>query len=215
MHNILKKNLHYLEKRYPSLAKHLRGTSPDSCLELVTAESGDLTARKFSPNESYRFLHGRIDPKEEARMWAEGQLAVMPRLVVIGIGLAYHVFELLKKCDTPESAYFIEADEQIFRLAMEIHDFSWLLKNTSIHFFVGYSRPALKKFFTTSLMQPFSCHIFLPVVSLYPDTYNRIIEYFEKRLCELRLAEEDGCCRPNHLSFPRGVERLLHQITIP
>lgn len=200
MHDILKRNLFYLDGRSKTLADRLREISPDPSLELVTAESGDWTARKYSRDGSYQFLHSRINPKREARMWTDSQDNIMPCLVIIGVGLAYHVFELLEKRGYMEKVYLIEADERIFQMAMKVHDFSSLIQNSSIHFLVGYPLSTIEGIFTTSLIQPFSLHIFFPIVSLYPDIYNPIRESIEKHLCALRMREGDG------------VENLLKQM---
>lgn len=200
MHDILKRNLHYLERRSQKLADCLREISTAPSLELITAESGDLTARKYSRDGLYHFLHSRINPKREARMWSESQRVKMPCLVIIGIGLAYHIFELLEKCGNIENAYLIEADQRIFHLAMKVHDFSNLMQNSSIHFLIGAPLSVIETTLSTSLVQPFSFHIFSPIVSLYKDIYNPVRELIEKHLYALRLREGDG------------VENLLNQM---
>jgi len=145
-------------------------------------------------------------------MWTENQRIVMPRLVIMGVGLAYHVFQLLKSCRNLESAYLIEADESIFQLAMRVHDLSSLIQNTSIHFFIGSPLSDIENGLVTDLVQPFSFHIFSPIVSLYPDIYNPVRELIEKHLCALRLKEQDGEA-PDRLSFADGVANLLKQMS--
>ena len=200
MHDILKRNLLYLAGRSQNLANHLREIRPDPSLELITAASGDWTARKYSRDGSYQFLHSRIDPRLEGRIWAHSQGVIMPRIVIIGIGLAYHVFELLEKRGYMEKVYLIEADERIFQMAVRVNDFSSLMQNPSIHFLVGYPLSAIEEIFTTSLIQPFSFHTYFPIVSLYPDIYNPVSAFIEKHLCALRMSEGDG------------VENLLKQM---
>ena len=201
MHDILNQNLQYFERRSQTLADRLKIISPDPSLELITAESGDLTAKKYSRNGSYHFIHSKKDPRREARMWTENQSIIMPCLVIIGVGFAYHVFELLKKCRNIENAYLIEADERMFQLAMKIHDFSSLIQNTAIHFLIGSQFSVIETSLSTSLVQPFSRHIFSPIVSLYPDIYNPVRELVEKHLCASRLKEENS------------VENLLNQMS--
>ncbi|MCG6533591.1 MAG: hypothetical protein L7F78_02645 [Syntrophales bacterium LBB04] len=147
-------------------------------------------------------------------MWTEGQRITMPHLVIIGVGLAYHVFEFLKRCGTIEDAYLIEADESIFQLAMKVHDFSSLTRNTSFHFLISSPYSDIERLLSTSLVQPFSYHIFSPAVSLHPDIYHPIIELVEKHLCALRLNESHGATTNQgiHLSLARGVEKLLNQM---
>ena len=204
MHEILNRNLCYLEKRSQALANRLGEMSPDTSLELTNAASGDLTAIKYSGDGSHHFLHSRIDPRREAKIWTDNQCVIMPSLVIIGIGLAYHVFELLKRCGTVEKAYLVETDEGLFRLAMMVHDFSSLMQDTSVHFLIGASLlPSIPAIISTTLAQPFSCHVFPPVVSSSPDIYKSVRYLVEKHLCALRLAE-DG-----------GVERLLNQLGAP
>jgi hypothetical protein len=215
LHDILNQNLQYLKGRSQNLADRLSEISPDPSLELITAESGDWTARKYSWDGSYRFIHSRIDPRQEARMWTENQRIVMPRLVIIGVGLAYHVRELFNKCGNIEEAYLIEADESIFQLAMRVHDLESLIQNTSIHFLIGSPLSDIENDLVAAFVHPFSCHIFLSITSLRPDIYHPIIESVEKRLCALRLraGDEETSIRGACSSFARGIENLLGQMS--
>jgi hypothetical protein len=203
LHDILNKNLQYLERRSQDQANRLKIINPDPFLELITAESGDLTAKKYSQDGSYRFLHSKIDPQEEARIWIDSQRIIMPRLVILGVGLAYHAFELLKKIGNMETAFLIEADERVSRLAMSVNNFSDLLQNSSVHLLIGCPVSVIETTLTASLVSPFSFHIFSPITFLYPDIYNPVIEFIKKHLCELRLSEGDG-----------GIERLLNQMKV-
>jgi len=192
LHDILNQNLQYLGRRSPVLADRLREIGPDPSLKLIAAESGDWTVRKSSRDGTHRFLHSRMDPRHEARMWADSQGVIMPRLVIIGIGLAYHVFDLLKKRGYVENAYLIEADERVFQMAMKVHDISSLVQNSSIHFLIDSPLSAMESIFSTFLTQPFSCHIFSPLVSIYAHKYNPVRESVSKHLCALRMREGDG-----------------------
>ena len=218
MHEILNKNLVHHENTSQALVQRLRRISPDPSLELLTAQSGDWTARKHFQNGSQHFLHSRIDPRIEAILWAESQYIILPHIVIIGIGLAYHVFEILKKCGNIESAYLIEADERIFQMAMRVHDFSSLFQNTSINFLIGFPFPDIVRFLETSLIQPFSYHVFLPAVSLYSDTYNSVRKLIDMHLWKLRTkegADENTSIQNNSISFAKGVETLLYQMSAP
>jgi hypothetical protein len=177
--------------------------NPDPSFELLTAASGDLTARKYSGDGSYRFLHSGTDPKKEAGIWTGSQHIIMPHFVIMGLGLAYHVFELLKSCGNIENAYLIEEDESIFQLALMIHDFSDIIRNPAVQLLVGYPLMVIEKILAAALITPFSCHIFSPITSMYPDTYNPLIEFLEKHLCALRLIKGDG-----------GVKSLLNQMML-
>ena len=191
----------YLEGRAQNLADRLRKIDPDPSLELITADSGDWTARKYSWDGSYQFFHSRINPWRESRMWADSQGAIMPCLVIVGVGFAYHVFELLEKRGYIEDAYLIEADERVFQMAMMVNDLSSLIQNPAVHFLVGYPLSVIETILSKSLIQPFSVHIFSPIVSLYPDIYNPVRQSLENHLCALRMSEGDG------------VENLLKQMS--
>ena len=205
-------NLFALERRSRTLANRLREIYPETSLKLIKAGSGDWTAKYDYPDGSYRFIHSRIDPRQEARTWTESQYIIMPRLVIIGVGLAYHVFELLKICRNIESAYLIEADESIFQLAMRVHDLTSLIQNTSIYFHIGSPLSDIENDLVTTFVQPFSFHIFSPIASLCPDSYNPLRKSIEKHLCALRLKEQGGET-PDRLFFAEGVANLLKQMS--
>jgi len=192
----------------------LREINPDTSLELITAGSGDWTVRKNYLDGSHRFLHSSIDPREEARVWTGSQRVILPSLIIIGVGLAYHVFELLQNCKNFENVYLIEADERLFQLAMKVHDFSSLIHNASVHFLIAPPLTHIEKIFSTSITQPFSCHIFFPVVSSCLTIYNPIKELIEMHLYTIRLRKQDDDT-PDYLPFPKGVEYLLDRLSTP
>nr|MBC8360188.1 motility associated factor glycosyltransferase family protein [Candidatus Desulfatibia profunda] len=203
-----------LENRSQILAKRLSAIRPDPCLELTAAESGDWTAKKHFPNEAHRFIHSRIDPKKEAKLWLQSQDLIMPCLVILGVGLGYQVFELFKNCRSPEHAYLIEADEGLFRLALTVYDFSSLIQNTRVHFIVGEPFSVVAKRLLTSLIQSFSCHLVSGAVSSCPDRYTPVRKLVEKHLYALRLREKNGetSTRGQRLAVVQGVEHLLNQM---
>lgn len=211
MDDLLNRNLHYLGRRSQNLANRLRGITSDTAHEVMAAESGDLTARNYAGDGSYRFLHSRIDPLQEARVWTDNQRIVMSHIVIIGIGFAYHVRELFSKHGNIEEAYLIEADEQLFQLALRVHVFSDIILNPRIHLLIGSPLSAIKTILTASLRKPFSYHIFFPIVSISPDIYNPLIIFIERHLLTLRLKEGDT--RKNHQSLAKGVENLLNQMS--
>lgn len=214
MHDIWETNLRCLENRSQILAKRLSAIRPDSSLELITAESRDWTAKKYFPNGSHRFIHSRIDPKKEAKLWLQSQDIIMPRLVILGVGLGYQVFELFKKYEAIENAYLIEADEKIFRLALTVHDFSSLIQNTCVHFIVGEPFSVVAKKLLTSLIQSFSCHLVSGAVSSCPDRYTPVRKVVERHLYALRLREKNGetSTQGQRLAVAQGVEHLLNQM---
>ena len=203
-----------LESRSQILAKRLSAIRPDPCLELITAESGDWTAKKHFPNGPHRFLHSRIDPKKEAKMWLQSQDLILPRLFILGVGLGYQVFELFNNCRSPEHAYLFEADEEIFRLALTVHDFSSLIQNTRVHFIVGEPFSVVAKKLLTSLIQSFSCHLVSGAVSSCPDRYTPVRKLAERHLYALRLREKNGETSTwgKRLDVAQGVEHLLNQM---
>lgn len=215
MRDIRNGNLRNLKNKLQALPTCREKMVPDTSLQLVTAKSGDVTLKKNSGNQCHHFIHSNRDPRQEARLWVDNQRLIMPDLVIMGIGLGYHIFELLKRCEKIENAYLIEADERMFQLAETVHGFSGLADNAAIHFLIGQPLSNIAAKLTQSLVHPFSCHIFSPIVSLYPGKYHPVRKWVEKHLCSLRLSKRGDTppARTDRLTFARGIESVLYQMS--
>lgn len=196
--------------RNGALVNRLMRASPDSSLELIRAESGELTVRRHIGEDAYRFIHSRANPGREARTWLNCQNLSERTIVILGLGLTYHVRALLKRRKDWQQLCLIEADESLFRLALEVSDLSDIIGSTAVRLLVGSDLRAIEQILPHDLQSSFSYHIFLPVTSLHPEFYQLVIRALEKHLYGIRLNGDDD--RGENLSLAKGVQRLFDEM---
>ena len=194
------------------LAESLRNAVPDDSFEILRTRSGHFTVRQHTKDGAYRFIHSRIDPKREARNWATYQNVNTNHAVIIGIGLAYHVAELLNTFPDCKHIHLVEADVSLFHLSMECVDLSDILSDPKVHLSIGQNLQTFDQTASKVLSESFSYHSFLPALSLHPERYNPIIRILDQHLYEKRIHGRDDKSCKNILPIAEGVTTLLDEM---
>ena len=122
-------NLKKLETLSPRLANRLRGGAESvESVSVVTSKAG-LPSIKVGE----ALLHSLYDPAREAREWVEhhrADIETSSSIAVLGVGLGYHVEELLRITDKPVIAFDPRID--VLRAAAAARDMSALLSRVPI-----------------------------------------------------------------------------------
>lgn len=183
--------------------------APKGSLEPVGTDSGDLTVRRHMGGGVYRYIHSAVDPQREATMWADCHRAESDTAVILGCGLGYHLPAFVRRHRDVRQVYLVEADEPLFRLALEVSDLRAAAGDVSVHFLIGRDISSVWRILSGSLDGPFTYHLFLPAVSLHPEFYTAVIRILDERLRAARLesAGDHDCGRDG--PFAAGVERLM------
>ena len=138
--------------------KELAGLEPDARLELMAGRTGETTLKIDNT-----FLHSRYSPREEAaRLIDSAALDLTRPVLVVGIGLGYHVQELLGR---NVNVAVIEPDPGVAKLALE-----GPLKDADVLLGVGdldaiIASPAFQHF-AQSIAQPL---VHPPTARLHPE----------------------------------------------
>jgi hypothetical protein len=202
--------MNLLAQKNQFLARLVHNTDLDDAFGMLQTESGHFTVRRHAQDGTYRFIHSRVNPEREARAWVDCQNLSERTIVILGLGLTYHVLALLKRRKDWQQLCLIEADESLFRLALEVSDLSDIIGSSAIRLLVGSDLRAIEQILLHDLQDPFSYHIFLPVTSLHPEFYQPVIWALEKHLYGIRLNGDDG--RGENLSLAKGVQRLFDEM---
>lgn len=91
-------------------------------------------------------LHSMYHPLKEASNFAkyrEDEIKSKKNIVIYGVGLGYHVLELLKLIDEKSTVDLYDIDEEIVEIAMEHGVLKEILKDNRIRFFHGYNQEIL------------------------------------------------------------------------
>lgn len=160
--NLFTKNLELIESIDKKLWEFIRGIKcPDEYN--VFLSKNDLPTLKIRDT----LLHSSYDPKGEAERWAEHNLDRWDGYstpLVYGLGLGYHLLELLKRID--HEILVVEPDPIIFRLFLEYVDISSFIKKVGflvsphddeLSFVLKNNRPFLMTHLPSVNNNPFLC----------------------------------------------------------
>jgi len=151
-------------------------------LTLVKTKKGCLSLKVRPEQGAEKTLHSLYDPEQEARRAVQGfDFDGEGLLVVLGLGLGYHVAELTRRFPNTE-LLVVEASSDIHGL-MEEHTF--LQPEThAIRFLVGLTPREVTREITRHQirkgMAPVSVYTLAPAVSCFPDYYGPIVDTLKK-----------------------------------
>jgi spore maturation protein CgeB len=130
--NFLEKNLRILSGVDKTLARRMERVRVSRPFEVCPARDGNLTLKADG-----LLFHSNYEPRREAeqqvRRFLEEGSADQP-VLVLGLGLGYHVEKVLKATTRP--VVLVEPDPEVFRLALERVDLERVLVNCR-HLCVG------------------------------------------------------------------------------
>lgn len=167
---------------------------------LTETRSGNFTVKINCEDGSVKTLHSLYDPEGEARSLVDAfQFDGKGILVVLGLGLGYHVAELIKKY--PDAVIVVvEAIPEIFELAKEHGP----KIKSNVKFIVGiYPEYVLKEITQHQMkdgIKPLSVFTLSSAVSAFPQCYNPLLDALKKTTA-VRLWER--------LRYPKFRERSL------
>lgn len=139
-----KKNLRVLKEVYPDLAARVEAAvaTPPS-LDVMPSASGWPTARW---RDGGGYIHSSVDPWQEARRLVEtADIAEPDVLVVLGLGLGYHLLELYRRFPRARALVVVEPDVGVLRAAMECNDLERVFGTDRVHWGVGLSEAELRR----------------------------------------------------------------------
>jgi spore maturation protein CgeB len=174
-------------------------------LSLVPSRKGALSLRVTGPDGAARALHSLYDPEQEAcslvERWSyEGR----GRVVVLGVGLGYHVLELARRF--PDAQFVVvEASEEIYALARQSGNLEALSGRAT--FVVGLPpAEALREITRIQLacgMRPLSFFPLPAAISAFGEYYEPILTALTKAV-HIRLWD-----RLRYRKFERETVRVL------
>jgi spore maturation protein CgeB len=135
----MEKNQTSINTNHPGLGPLIQGElSPD--LTVIKSKAGPPTML-VKKNQKQISLHSRFDPEKEGRDLVAG-LDIRPDdlLIVLGLGLGYHVKSILKNLDPQIPVVLIESSAQIFKTAFYHTDLADILDRPGLYPIIGRSQ---------------------------------------------------------------------------
>ena len=136
-------------------------------IEILQTKEGIVTIQVNN-----KYIHSKYYPKKDARVFIENNARVYEdkkHVVIYGIGLGYHIKELLNHVDKNCNVYIFDADQEIDKVANELKLLEEINKDKRVSLFVGYSKEFIKIFYEKIQLVD-DILIYNPSVEVLPDT---------------------------------------------
>lgn len=160
-------------------------------LSLVKTQKGNFSLKVSSDDGRERVLHSLYDPEKEARDIVDAfHFDGRGILVIFGLGLGYHLSELLKRFPKSE-VIVVEMESEIYDMAREYGGINVL--ESKVRYLVGLTADSVVKEITRHQMRvgivPLSLFQLPSAIAVFPDYYAPIVSVLS-RTVSLRLWEK-------------------------
>lgn len=127
------------------------------------------------------FLHSKYYPAKDAEKFIESNERFYKDkdvVMVYGLGMGYHVKELLKRCNDNCKIYIFDADKEIVKIADNIGSLENIRKDKRVRIFDNYSQKFLQDFVSIAKLVD-DILIYKPSVKLLSDEYMQLKNILE------------------------------------
>lgn len=136
--DMYKKNIELLSKKDLSLTDRIKGLSCDGDIDLERSRSGHPVLKVKDGDGKTILLHSVYDPVKEAERYIGNFMPIKSKsILVFGLGLGYHILEVLKRTEGDISLTVVEKDLCILKKAMECMDLSEIFSSNRVVLIVG------------------------------------------------------------------------------
>ncbi|WP_252233971.1 6-hydroxymethylpterin diphosphokinase MptE-like protein [Clostridium sp. ZS1] len=141
------------------------------------------------------FLHSKYYPEKEGKKFIELNEKFYKNkdvVMVYGLGLGYHIKELLKKCSDNCKIYIFDVDKEVIKIADNLGVLENIRKDKRVKIFENYSQKFLQNFVNVSQMVD-DILIYKSSVKLLPEEYmslkNALEDYNISKIAVERFGE--------------------------
>ena len=134
-------------------------------------------------------LHSMYYPLKEAYNYAkyrESQLKNKKHIVIYGVGLGYHIWEMLKFIDANSIVEVYDIDDEIFDVGMKYGVIKEILNDSRVNIVHGYNENILSCF-SSSIKNSDSFIVFKPEIKVMPkqfEDFKGVMDRFEIGITE-------------------------------
>lgn len=187
-------NVQALKKLYPKMNIEDLGrdndmSAPSDKLIVEDCKNGQKTV-KVNIDGKYKYAHSKYDPiKEAQKLNASVDIKRNSKIVVYGIGFAYHIEELAKHLGDENKIFVVEPNYDVFSALIRNRDISALLKNEKIKFLFGDADKVVMTLFSGLITWfDFDNIIYtnLPIyMDMYTDNYMVFVKAFRNSFSKI------------------------------
>lgn len=138
-------------------------------IEFIDTKEKNKTVRVDS-----MFIHSKYYPQSEAVTFLDNNRKIYEgknEVVVYGIGLGYHINELLKRIKFDTKVYIFDVDFELFEITKSYELIIKILEDKRVKFYCGYSKEILYEF-SQKINKVNDILIFKPAFKCIPEKYN-------------------------------------------
>ena len=135
--SFLSRNLDSLKKVDIALFNKIVSLKGSTEYVVTRSKSGPPTLSYMDSRGKKKKIHSNYDPVLEATRYLKTlNIEESLNFLVIGLGLGYQVFEIIKSATSQTKIYIFEKDPELFALALREVDFSIILEHPGVRLFV-------------------------------------------------------------------------------
>lgn len=186
-------NLLLVRKHFNNLYHYIRNRDRASEQYVLSDTRSGAPNLQITIDEKAVWMYSNYDPIREAEVWVEkleASIGDAQHIFIYGMGLGYHVEQLLKKYPD-RCIHIVEPELEMMLAAIESRDLSYLLTNKNIGLFaIGDDELTVKEFvngLTAQLSHTFYA-IYTPYyLKYYADSISRLAALFKSAIQNDRI----------------------------
>lgn len=144
--NLLETNLALLKAKDPGLVTLLQSTQLTEKYIVTPSRSGPVFLSRVLPDGTKKTLHSSYDPAQEASRFVDScRLSESSNFIIMGLGLGYHLAEIMKRVSSQSRLIVIEKDPELLLLTLTHNNHAALITHPGVSFHVGINPQDLQK----------------------------------------------------------------------
>lgn len=174
---MLEVNLEYIREHIPDFEKVMADVQYSDDLSVITAQNGSP-----SIEIGKKLLHSKFDPEAEAAKFIDSILIRKDAIpVFVGLGLGYHIEELLKRYSDFETIIIIEPRLDIIKAALDTRNLKIILEQKNLNFIYSKSEDKILAYISKltndeSIRKKLFFIVHTPSLSIYEQNYRKLID---------------------------------------
>ena len=182
---LFNKNLTLLNKKDPALAEAVNSIPPGKGFIVTPSQKGPPSLSRTFPDGKRTTIHSSYDPVKEARRFIDScEVDNYINFVVLGLGLGYHIQELIKRAPLTSRIIIFEKDIEVLYCCMANIDFTSVIAHPGVSFQIGVDTSSLE-----GILESDRIHFVLKGYSTvkFQSLMNAELEYYSKLIKKTEL----------------------------
>jgi len=162
----------------PELARRVASLQPEGRIEVTISDTGEPTAVMRLKDGGQKRLHSRRDPRRDADLWVQTiHHETFQATALLGLGLGYPLEEFLKiHHEATKCVWCFESSLEVFKAMLSWRDWTPILQNPNIRFFVGVDEFEFRRLasggFQQVIVDGIDIHEYPPSIQCDPAWYD-------------------------------------------